>query len=98
MFLSSQREAAIDKLKKEGGREGSSSIGRFKGLGEMNAEPLWETMSSPETRRLVPVRLGVAEGAFAATGVALGKLMGKGEAGARCDLMELRDDAVEVDV
>ena len=31
-------EAALDKLRKEGAREGSWTIGRFKGLGEMNAE------------------------------------------------------------
>ncbi len=93
-----EREAAIDKLKKEGAREGSWSIGRFKGLGEMNAEQLWETTLNPETRRLVPVGWGAADGAFADTGVALSKLMGKGEAGARRELMELRGDAVEVDV
>jgi len=33
-----------------------------------------------------------------ATTLALGKLMGKGEAAARRELMELRGDAVEVDV
>ena len=35
---------------------------------------------------------------FDATTAALTKLMGKGEAQARRDLMELRGDAVEVDV
>ena len=91
-----EREAALDKLRKEGARDGSWAISRFKGLGEMNAEQLWETTLNPETRRLLPVRW--AEGGFDATAAALTRLMGKGEAAARRELMELRGDAVEVDV
>jgi topoisomerase-4 subunit B len=89
-------EAALDKLRKEGAREGSWTISRFKGLGEMNAEQLWETTLNPETRRLLPVYW--AAGGFDATVSSLTKLMGKGEAAARRELMELRGDAVEVDV
>ncbi|MDP1900964.1 MAG: DNA topoisomerase IV subunit B [Rubrivivax sp.] len=91
-----EREAALDKLRKEGAREGSWSISRFKGLGEMNAEQLWDTTLNPETRRLLPVSYFAL--GFDATAVSLSKLMGKGEAQARRDLMELRGDAVEVDV
>lgn len=50
--------AILDKLRKEGAREGSWSISRFKGLGEMSAEQLWETTLNPETRRLLTVHLG----------------------------------------
>ncbi|MBX3602004.1 MAG: type IIA DNA topoisomerase subunit B [Rubrivivax sp.] len=89
-------EAALDKLRKEGAKEGSWSIGRFKGLGEMNAEQLWETTLNPETRRLLPVSWAGA-GFEAAAGVFM-RLMGKGEAAARRELMELHGDAVEVDV
>ena len=89
-------EAALDKLRKEGAREGSWNISRFKGLGEMNAEQLWDTTLNPETRRLLPVSWQGR--GFEATGTLLSKLMGKGEAQARRDLMELRGDEVEVDV
>jgi len=89
-------EAALDKLRKEGAKEGSWNISRFKGLGEMNADQLWETTLNPETRRLLPVSWQGR--GFDATGTLLSKLMGKGEAQARRDLMELRGDEVEVDV
>jgi topoisomerase-4 subunit B len=88
--------AALDKLRKEGARENSWTISRFKGLGEMNAEQLWDTTLNPDTRRLLPVSFGLLD--FAATTDSLTKLMGKGEAQARRELMELRGDEVEVDI
>ena len=91
-----EQTAILDKLRKEGAREGSWTISRFKGLGEMNAEQLWDTTLNPETRRLLKV--GYEATGFAETVVSLGKLMGKGEAQARRDLMELRGDEVEIDV
>ena len=88
--------ATLDKLRKDGVREGAWSISRFKGLGEMSAEQLWETTLNPDTRRLLQVRLGRMD--FAETQGEITKLMGKGEAAARRELMELRADDVEVDV
>ena len=88
--------AILDKLRKEGVREASWSISRFKGLGEMNAEQLWETTLNPDTRRLLPVQLG--NQSFLQTQDLITKLMGKGEAAARRELMELHGDAVEIDV
>jgi topoisomerase-4 subunit B len=89
-------DATLDKLRKEGAREGSWSISRFKGLGEMSAEQLWETTLNPDTRRLLRVAYGELD--FAATGDALTKLMGKGEAAARRELMEIHGDTVDIDV
>jgi topoisomerase-4 subunit B len=88
--------AILDKLRKEGVREGSWTISRFKGLGEMSAEQLWETTLNPDTRRLLQVNLGQLD--FAQTENMITKLMGKGEAAARRELMELHGDAVEVDI
>ncbi|WP_374669894.1 DNA topoisomerase IV subunit B [Ramlibacter sp.] len=88
--------AILDKLRKEGVAEGKWTISRFKGLGEMSAEQLWETTLNPDTRRLLPVQLGRLD--FAATESLITKLMGKGEAASRRELMELHGDAVEVDI
>jgi topoisomerase-4 subunit B len=89
-------EATLDKLRKEGAREASWKISRFKGLGEMNADQLWDTTLNPETRRLLRVELGTLD--TLQTERSFTQLMGKGEAQARRDLMELRGDAVEVDI
>jgi topoisomerase IV subunit B len=86
--------AILDKLRKEGVAEGKWTISRFKGLGEMSAEQLWETTLNPDTRRLLPVQLGKFD--FSGTEDLITKLMGKGEAAARRELMELHGDAVEI--
>ena len=62
----------------------------------MSAEQLWDTTLNPDTRRLLRVEYGALD--FGATVDSMGKLMGKGEAQARRDLMELHGDSVEVDV
>ncbi|HLT25228.1 MAG TPA: toprim domain-containing protein, partial [Zeimonas sp.] len=85
-----------DKLRKEGVREGSWSISRFKGLGEMNAEQLWETTMNPDTRRLLQVSLGDVD--LAQTQERFTMLMGKGEASARRAWLEERGNEVEVDI
>ncbi|MCZ8217879.1 MAG: DNA topoisomerase IV subunit B [Acidovorax sp.] len=88
--------AILDKAEKDGVPREKCQISRFKGLGEMNAEQLWETTLNPDTRRLLPVQLGDMD--FAATEGLITKLMGKGEAAARRELMELHGDAVEIDI
>ena len=85
-----------DRLLKEGVKPGSWSVGRFKGLGEMNPEQLWETTMNPETRRVLPVRVAQEHAADALQ--VFTKLMGKGEAASRREWMEQYGNAVEVDV
>ncbi|MDA0227866.1 MAG: hypothetical protein O3B77_07215, partial [Proteobacteria bacterium] len=56
----------------------------------------WETTLNPDTRRLMPVQLGTLD--FAGTAHAMSRLMGKGEAAARRELIELHGDAVDIDI
>lgn len=89
-------EAILDKLRKDGVRENAWSISRFKGLGEMSAEQLWETTMNPDTRRLSPVRLGELD--FDATVARMNMLMGKGEAAARRGWLEEKGNEAEADI
>lgn len=88
--------AIEDKLRKDGVKDGAWSISRFKGLGEMNAEQLWETTMNPDTRRLLPVALGEFDQDFSEA--RFNMLMGKGEAAARRAWIEEHGNAVEADI
>ena len=85
-----------DKLRKEGVRESSWSISRFKGLGEMNAGQLWETTMNPDTRRMLRVAFGAVDPA--GTRERFTMLMGKGEAASRRAWIEERGNEAEVDI
>lgn len=89
-------EAAQDKLRKEGVREGSWSISRFKGLGEMNPEQLWETTMNPDTRRLLPVGYGTLTPED--TTRMFDMLMGKGESSQRRSWIEDKGNLAELDI
>jgi DNA gyrase subunit B len=49
-----ERDVAIKELSREG-RTKNITVQRFKGLGEMNADQLWETTMNPDTRTLLRV-------------------------------------------
>jgi DNA gyrase subunit B len=55
-------DADLEKILERIGRDGVG-LQRYKGLGEMNPEQLWETTMNPETRTLMQVSLEMAEGA-----------------------------------
>ena len=79
-----EREAIIDRLTLEGVKPEAVAISRFKGLGEMNPEQLWETTMSPDTRRLMRVRLPGADDA----NPVMNMLMAKNESAGRRAWME----------
>ncbi|HEX6139248.1 MAG TPA: DNA topoisomerase (ATP-hydrolyzing) subunit B [Candidatus Limnocylindria bacterium] len=54
-----ERDQAIKELSREG-KTKNVSVQRFKGLGEMNADQLWETTMNPDTRTLLQVSVGDA--------------------------------------
>jgi topoisomerase IV subunit B len=88
--------AIEDKLRKDGVKDGGWSISRFKGLGEMNAEQLWETTMNPDTRRLLPVSLGDFDLVHSES--RFNMLMGKGEAAARRAWLEEHGNEAEADI
>jgi len=54
-----ERDQAIKELSREG-KTKNVSVQRFKGLGEMNPEQLWETTMNPDTRTLLKVEVADA--------------------------------------
>ena len=89
-----ERKSLLDRARDDGIRVDSVRIQRFKGLGEMNPEQLWETTLCPDTRRLLQVRIEDRDKTFAIFNM----LMSKREAERRCAWMEEKGDQVEADV
>ena len=89
-----ERKSTLDRARDEGIKVDSIRIQRFKGLGEMNPEQLWETTLCPDTRRLLQVRIEDRDTTLALFNM----LMSKRESEARCAWMEEKGDQVEADV
>jgi len=58
-WTEAERDVAIKSLAGEG-KETNVAVQRYKGLGEMNADQLWETTMNPETRTLRKVTIDSA--------------------------------------
>ncbi len=95
--LDKQELAAIEeKLQDEGMDEGKWAVSRFKGLGEMSPEQLWETTLNPDTRRMLPVQ--VEDVALEADRSVFNMMMGKENASQRREWMETYGNLVDADI
>jgi DNA gyrase subunit B len=86
-----QRKAAVARL--GGGKEDSVNIQRYKGLGEMNAEQLWDTTMNPATRTLKKITIDSAQEADAIFSMLMGE-----EVGPRRDFIEKNAKYAKIDV
>ncbi|MGN2393108.1 DNA topoisomerase IV subunit B [Pelomicrobium sp. G1] len=89
-------ESLLAKLADEGVRPGSWTVSRFKGLGEMNPEQLWETTLNPDTRRVLPVSLAGAE--LQESLSVFNMMMARENAAQRREWMEAYGNLVEADI
>ncbi len=83
------------KLVDEGVREDAWTVSRFKGLGEMSPEQLWETTLNPDTRRVLQV--SIADAADHSQEI-FNMMMARENASQRREWMETYGNLVEADI
>lgn len=89
-------DTLIEKLKSENLRETAWKISRFKGLGEMNAEQLWDTTMNPDTRRLAQIRH--ADTGIMASNAMFDMLMSRSESAKRRAWLEQKGNLADIDI
>ena len=95
--LDKQELAAIEeKLQDEGMEEGRWAVSRFKGLGEMSPEQLWETTLNPDTRRMLPIK--VEDGMLETDRKTFDMMMARENATQRREWMEAYGNLVDADI
>jgi len=95
--LDKQELAAIEeKLVDEGVKDDSWTVSRFKGLGEMSPEQLWETTLNPDTRRMLPIK--VEDGMLEADRKTFDMMMARENANQRREWMEAYGNLVDADI
>jgi topoisomerase-4 subunit B len=88
-------ETLEEKLVDEGVKEGAWTVSRFKGLGEMSPEQLWETTLNPDTRRVLPVSL---DAGLEVSRDVFNMMMARENASQRREWMETYGNLVEADI
>lgn len=89
-----ERDGTIAQLERDGFKPESLVISRFKGLGEMQAPQLKDTVLNPDTRML----LQVTAGDMKSVNQMFNLLMAKGESGARRTWLETKGNLADLDV
>ena len=89
-------EGMEEKLRDEGVAEGKWAVSRFKGLGEMSPEQLWETTLNPDTRRMLPVRIG--DEVLGEDSSIFDMMMSKENASQRREWMETYGNLIDADI
>jgi topoisomerase-4 subunit B len=96
MYVLDEQELKLleEKLRDEGMREDSWSVSRFKGLGEMSPDQLWDTTLNPDTRRVLQVTF---EDVMEESMDIFGMMMARENASQRRNWMETFGNLVEAD-
>ncbi len=83
-----------EKLEDEGVKKNAWSVSRFKGLGEMSPDQLWETTLNPDTRRML--RVSIDDALDESTDI-FSMMMARENASQRREWMETFGNLVEAD-
>ena len=93
VYDNNERDLIIERMQKDN-KNTKVSIQRYKGLGEMNADQLWDTTMDPDRRTLLKVTVESAEEAVKT----FQNLMGSDVEARRCFIQKRAKEVVNLDV